>query len=203
MKATDGAQFNINSLQNVKSNGKLKWAETLCGDIIKLGHTQIEIILASAQWTLKKVADQKIPQLPPELASEPHTAYCNTHIQQVPFSVSAGEETGCTESKQIHEGTICIIQKATQVLLPSMCVLQNEKSIAYSKACVCFSDKGLCLCTTAVYSVPLSTLRFHSTPYDTHCLCSHPVYYKERISQTVPPLAQTCLYLADSPPSRP
>lgn len=90
-----------------------------------------------------------------------------------------------------------------QHVVPSMSVLQNETIVACSKACVQMSGEGLCPYTTAVCSVQISTLRFHSTPYDTHCLCSHPVNSKERISQTVPPSAPACLYLADCLPSLP
>lgn len=111
------------------------------------------------------------------------------------------QKPGYTEYKQIHNSTsICIIQKALHVQ-QSVCVLLKEKIMAHSEACIYIWDEGLCPHTTAVYSGLLSTLRFHSMPSDTHCLCSHPVYCKVRFSQTVPPLAQACLYLADSLPS--
>lgn len=117
-----------------------------------------------------------------------HSVYSTTYTVSTAMKHNSWEKTRCTDSKQIHylhysKGKKCCFRWTT------------AKHVSTSqKVCVY-------ILSTAVDSELLYALRFHSTPYDTHCLCSHPVCYKQRISQTVPPLAQTCLYLADSPRS--
>lgn len=72
------------------------------------------------------------------------------------FKVNSCGKTGRTESKQIHDRAICIIQKATHVLA-SVCVLQNEEIIAYSKACV-RSQPRVCVYILQLYSQKFSAL---------------------------------------------
>lgn len=72
---------------------------------------------------------------------------------------------GCARFK-MHDSTICIIQR-TNFAAFSVCFAKRLQ-----RTCLWISDEGLCP-RTAVHATLFSTLRFHSAPYDTLCLCSH------------------------------
>lgn len=91
-------------------------------------------------------------------AYKSHLVYYRTVVMHViyrydTFKVSSCGKTGCTESKQIHDKAICIIQKATHVasvccakwrdhcLQHSMCLHLSQEFVTIYYSCIVRSSQ--------------------------------------------------------------